>query len=114
MGIALPDLLTRDPLMTAVATTALIAVIGTSAFIVAVTCDRRHEAAEVRIDCTRILHMIDDAFLDRRLSSIEISAIEDASSAMRASATANNERDVARCVGLPGRGSGGSASTKIH
>jgi hypothetical protein len=114
MGVALPALLTRDPLMIAVATTALVAVIGTSAFIVAVTGQRRHEAAETRIDCTRILRMIDDAFDDHRLSSVETSAIERTSMAMRASATPANAREVARCVGLPGNGSDDTSSPTVH
>lgn len=114
MGIALPALVTRDPLMTAVATTALLAVIGTAAFIVAMTAHRRHEVTEGRIDCGRIIRMIDDAFVDRRLSPIEISAIEDASSAMRSSATTSNAREVDRCVGLPEHGNAGATADIGH
>lgn len=114
MGIGLPDLLKRDPVMTAVATAALLAVIGMVAFIVAVTGHRRQEAVETRVDCTRILRMIDDTFVDRRLSRIETSAIEEASSSMRASATTRNAREVARCVGLPGNGSDAIPSLAVH
>ena len=102
MGIALPDLLRRDPLMTAVACATLLTVVATGVYVAGAVGGRSARTqAMAEVDCRRILRMIDDAFADRRMTVAETAAVEEASRAMRAAATPETAPAIARCVGLP-------------
>jgi hypothetical protein len=91
----------RDPLLAAVASTAVVTVVTVAAFVATVTWTRHEAAMETKVDCAPMLRMIDDAFSDGRMSRAEAAGIDAATDAMRATANRRNAVQIGKCVGLP-------------